>query len=243
MASFTASLRDTLGETSINLDPTSTIFTIVDESNYALSSEVGHLEADFSLYRELIVSTQSGATVTLTSLTTGTPTSIPTPDSGNNVFTLDVFDEDGVYKFELVTVPTWDGNNTYEASESDHVYYDGVIYKAVVDITVVHNSPDTEPTLFQPVSREELPLKYRAIERVAHICNLVSCKEDYVADALCTMDNFICSDDVLCESHEFMNATKLLILHEAIKCGVGASDWNSVEHAVRLSKKICKCDC
>lgn len=242
MPDFAASLVDGLGEVSITLNATSSAFTITDSSNYTASTESGHLEADFSEYRQLTISTQSGATVILSSLSTDTDTLIPTPDSGNNVFTQDVFDGSGVYKFELITLPTWNNTATYDSTSGDYVYYNSKIYRAV-DTADVGQAPDVNTADWLEVTEDQVPLKYRVTERVVEICDLTSCKEDYINKALCVMNNSICDDEALCASPDWMNANKLLMLEKAIELAVEYADWASAENAMRLSKKICNCNC
>lgn len=231
----------------ISIDGNCGIFTFVDWANYTTNTDNGHALADFTLFRKVVL-INPAAEETVFSTTAAAATGdiiIPAASTGNHTFThtLDENDDkDGVYEFQLYSVPTFDVAESY--SLGDHVWNttDSKLYKSLVN-TNVGNAPESSPTEWEEVSDfKDLPVKYCTIEKIAITCReLQACYERLVHAAVCVIHEDFCNPDFLCKNKSFLNAMTLRLLFDNIVYSVDAKQWEQVTNDINLAKKICNC--
>ena len=121
------------------IDVTSTLIVIKDLSDYAGSTQDGHLTADFADYKKVTMTTPKR---TFVYSTEGDGDGVITAGDTSLLFNfnLDSDDIDGVYDFVIYTVPTYDVTATYDRHEC--VYYSGVLYKSNINGSIA-NTPDS----------------------------------------------------------------------------------------------------
>ncbi len=246
MANFAASLRDLSNEIDISLSTDGTTMTINDNSNYDDGApESGHLRADFTAYKFVVVTDPSADVFTFSTLA-GFDSTIAAPSTGapSDATTYTIPEAgDGVYQVELYTVPTWDVADTYEASD-DAVWNvaDSKLYKAIA--TTTGDQPDLSPSEWTAITQPDLEtMKYYTTEKVVRIFDLNRCLEDRIDSVVCTVEDLFCSDDRLLKDQCFFDVQRLRVLRDGISIADSKEDYNRATKLVNLTKQICDCDC
>lgn len=247
MPNFLASLIDVgTGENTLTIDSGCAIFTYIDSGNYDLSTQAGHLRADFTDYRRAVITTGDGSTVWIQSSIPAIDVdeAIPTASTSNDTinFTLDDAHVDGIYEVRLCNYPTWNVAVAYALGEV--TFYNGVLYQAL-SATTPAATPDVTPlewVAYTPTLDEELLTPYCTIEKVVILCrSILKCNERLIHAAFCLISSDFCNDDVLCTNKTFLAATKMDLLIKAVAISVNRQAWNEVEDQVNLMKAICNC--
>ncbi|MFI4962472.1 MAG: hypothetical protein ACHP6H_01295 [Legionellales bacterium] len=210
-------------------------FTIQDWSNYATNTENACLEADFNAYRFIVITHQSGNSVTLSTQATS-PYLIPAPSTGSNVFSTPVFNGDGVYYFDLYTVPTYDASASYTALVHC-VYYNGVLYLASQDST--DQTPSSSSTYWTVITQAQIPSKYFDEAYVGVACATKTCMDSVIQNAIC---NFSCNPIELCSNPCFLAARKITLLYYNIQEALNTGNVNAAENFFNQCATICN-DC
>lgn len=244
MAQFLSTLRDGSGDIDITLSTDGDTLTITDNSNYDDGSpESGHQRAKFTAYRFLVITKPDLTTFTMSTLS-GFDQSIAAPSAGapGDVFTFAMTTpRDGVYKFELYTVPTWNNSDTYELSD-DAVWNvaDSKLYKAI--LTNTSSQPDLNPTDWTAIVQSDLTaFKYYATEKVVIIYDINRCLEDQIDIVVCDIEDLFCNDEKLLKDANFVNIQKLRALRDGISIADSAQDFDRATKLVNLATQICNC--
>jgi hypothetical protein len=238
MISFDASLFSGLGVNGVTMDSKCSTFTIQDYSNYSTNTESGHTAADFSQYRVIVITHQSGITYTLSALAGGNQT-ISAPSSGQNVFTAPVFNGDGVYYFDIFTVPTFNSMASYTVANNECVYYNGSLYKASQDST--GQTPSATSAYWTVITQSQLSAKYFDEAFVGVACATKTCFDATVKKALC---NVGCNPAELCSNPCYLAADQLGLLYYNIQTALYNNDPESAELFFDTASSICaNCQC
>lgn len=244
MAQFAASLRDGSGNIDISLSTDGNTLTITDNSNYDDGApESGHERSKFTDYRFLIITRPDNTTFTMSTLS-GFDQTISAPSTGapNDVFTFTVSEpRDGVYQFELYTVPTWNNSDSYQASD-DAVWNtaDDKLYKAIQNNT--SSQPDLNPADWEEIEQSDLEsFKYYTTEKIVIIYDLNRCLEDRIDALVCDVEDLFCNDEKLLQFKEFADIQKLRVLRDGISIADSAQDFTRAAKLVNLAKQICNC--
>ena len=238
MIAFIASLYDpTTGISGVTMDSGCTTFTIIDYSNYTTNTTPGHAITDFSQFRTIVITHQSGATYILSSVSPADQTILP-GNSGINTFTCPVFAGDGVYTFQLFTVPTYNSVAAYVGNTAD-VYYNGNFYQAIANTT--GNLPTNTTYWSAPLaSQVDLLSAYQDDAPGAVSCALSVCMNNAVAAAVCAMNT--CNNYEWCNNPKSILANKLTLLYYNIQAAMNAGNIQSAEDSFDLAATLCvKC--
>ena len=235
MPDFKATLYDTGGILQVTLNSTSTGLDITDQSNYSASTESGHLQADFSTFRRILVTRPDGTTYNFSSIGDGDGATVVGASAATDTYTFLSTDNDGLWKVKLVTVPTYDVAATYE-SLSDYIYYNGVFYKSLVDSNT-GNIPDTSPSEWVVVAESALTTKYTVEEYVAvqalEICPCMTDKLDkWITDA----SSSVCSD-----SPYRKDVLDLMAYDMAVTNLMQRQAYTKVENVLNAMISLCRC--
>lgn len=232
---FLASLRDSLGNLGIAIQ--SGTLSITDYSNYDTSTEAGHEQADFTLFRKISVTNPAGTEYLFSTLGDGdqlidVPSVITPPDSVSYTY-----GDDGVYTVVLYVVPTWKSlsSGTYSASD-DYVYYGGKFYKCILDATT---QAVTNTTYWTEVLITDLSVKYQVEEKYVITACLEECYAKLVVAAECSDFDTQCSGTELCANEAFITANVFKMTLEAINTYASVGYWNKVVELVNAAKAEC----
>ena len=244
------SFVDSEGSLTITVDETCSSITIVDSSNY-LNGEDGHSRADFSDYRFIKMTKPSGELYYFSSIDFADIDEnqvIQPASSGNDTFTYTFdydLDEDGVYEFTMCNYPTWNDSSSYSATRDTIVFYNGELYKALLDSTGVIPEGDATGSwvLYELVDPEdEYTTRYCTCAKIAVLCiNTYDCYEKMVHAAYCLIDTDYCNDDLLCGNKKLLDTVKLRILIDSIGYAVSRHAWEEAKEMFRHIKNICGC--
>lgn len=222
----------------IDITISNTVVSIKDHSNYSDDTEEGHYQADFTDYKKIRITTPINTEYVFSTLGDGNEL-INTPDGETlPIETLYQSVGDGVYNVVLEAVPTYNNNARYDLSETDHVYYNGLLYKAIQENCYLKN-PATEPTYWQVVQAEDLPIKYRLSQNFVVCCGLKRCFVQQGYNVSCLI-NLSC-DKAFCEDINIKNWFKLDMILEHIPDLVANNEWERITYLVNLGKQICGC--
>jgi hypothetical protein len=235
MVSFEASLFDpTTGNSGVSVDSLCQNFTIIDYSNYLTNTQPGCSISDFSQYLVIVITHQSGATYTLTSLGGGNQAILPA-SSGNTTYTAPVFAGDGVYTVQIFTVPTYNAGAAYVANTAD-VYFSGVLYQAIQNST--GQTPSSSSTYWSIVTQPQLLSAYQDSNPAAIACAITTCMNNAVPAAVCLMGT--CNNDEFCNNPKFLLANKLILLYYNIQAAMNSGNIQSAEDSFDLAATLCK---
>ena len=222
-----------------NIVVTETLITIEDTSNYTTSTQAGHQEINFELYRKFIMTTPSR---TFTYSSQGDGDQITSGGDGgvfNFNFSLDDEDIDGVYDFTLYTAPNYD--NIYTYNRNDCVFLDidggiGLLYKSKINGNL-NNTPSTS-NQWEQIDESLLTSRYCVTDSVIITDRqLLPCYEKLVADAVCELENDLCGD--MCNNKDFMDAMKMRLLIDAICIAASNNDFNGARKKFNLVNRLC----
>lgn len=217
-----------------NIVVSPTLITIDDTSDYAGSIQAGHLSADFSDFRKVVmVNTKRTYVYT----TEGDGDSAINAGNGGTVtvnFSLLDDDIDGVYDFTLYTVPTFDIAINYDRFQC--VYIGGLLYKSSINGNV-GNTPATSSD-WDLIDESLLSSVYCVNDSVI-ITNrgLLSCYEHLLADLVCSIETNPCKN--LCGNEAFSKASKIMMLIGAICLAADNNDFVSARKKFNLVNQLC----
>jgi hypothetical protein len=245
MPDFQASLLDGTGAIDVSLDTECSILTMEDNSNYTTSDENGHLLADFSDYRQMIITSPDGTTYGFDARG-NLDEAWSSGDSGSNskTRTLAASDTDGTYVITLYTVPTWqDDIFVYQHTTSNPkaVFYQGKLYRTLQNVPG-GTFPSSNPTFWEEITNEDLSSKYCTTATFALTCRgLLGCLERLTKEAVCACEADMCDDDLLCNNSAFLDAVKLKTILDGIDYASSQSNYCEASNLVNLAKSICNC--
>lgn len=222
-----------------------------DHSNYAATNEVGYTPlARFANYRKIIVTHQSGKTFIMSSLPGGDQL-IPAAATGTQVMTYTIGYGDGVYSFQLLTLPTWNAGDTYINLAANQIgpqivynAADGLLYKNLLAYTVpnLNNQPDLSPTDWAVISEADAFLsRFSTTEKISIYCDANVCYDNNVAAANCGISSEKCDDEMLWRNKNFMNSMKLRCLIDGIAAASQKGRFDLAEKYFDDITTICSC--
>jgi len=244
---FRASIEDITGENTIEVLSGCLGLSVTDMSNYANNNNSGHVLSDFSEYIRISVTRPDNSAYILSSVpATDVDESIGVPSTSNGTYNFlfqDDIDQDGIYTVRMCVYPTWNVAASYTTGVLNVVSYNDVLYKAILPST--GSQPDLVPTdweVYAPTLDEEILTRYCMEHKVVVLClDINECNEQLVHKAFCEINNDFCNDDMLCKNRDFLNATKLLMLKNAMVYSINRSAWNEVEQQMNKMRIICNC--
>lgn len=212
---------------------------ITEHSNYAASNEVGHLQANFSTYRKLIVTDDNGSIYTYSSIGDGDATI--TAGSVGNLEVTDFAPQagDSVYKGRLITIPTWSSSATYLLTNGVHVVRtvsDVVkIYKLAVTSSN-NEAPESNPSKWTEITDELLvSSKYNTLGYLAVVRTIEEAQVEAVNDAA---DKFITQQFSSPIGNMFwLKAATLDSIVKSVANAVTAGDWTRVSWLISKGKE------
>lgn len=235
MPDFKATLYDTGGILQVTLNSTSTGLDIVDQSNYAASTESGHLQADFSTFRRILVTRPDGTTYNFSSIGDGDGATVVGASAATDTYTFLSTDNDGLWKVKLVTVPTYNAAATYEQS-SDYVYYNGVFYQSLVGSNT-GNTPDASPSEWGVVAESALSSKYAVEEYIAvQALEICPCMTDKLDKWITEASSNVCAD-----SHYRKDVLDLIAYDRAVTDLMQRQAYTKVENVLNAMISLCRC--
>jgi len=233
MPDFAASLISGTTVTIVT-DTDNTIITVTDSSNYAASTESGHLQAAFDEYRKIIFTLMDGSLYTFSSIA-GFDATLTTGDTnGTAVYT--VTEGGGVYQVRLLTVPTWGTGFTYEANDCVYNTVDKKLYKA--NVTNNAKPPELNSTEWTVVTEANLPLKYNVQNAKALKAAWNVCIKDKGQDAFCKA-NAQCFDDELLTVETV--DLRLTMARDVVDNFMASSDFDNATVVAKLLNEWCEC--
>ncbi len=238
MPNFQISITDPItGLPSISSNGSAT--TIKDYSNYTTNTEVGHTQAFFNAFRKVKFINPDGTSHLFSTLGDGDELTISA--AGSVLPLQDVYDYlqgDGVYTVNLYTLPTWGGFVPYMVATVPYVYYNGVIYKCLLNNTGF--TPNTNPLKWEVITDIDLlPAKYRISQKYAVKCDMLVCFANKVKAANCVTIG--CNWALLPKDKNYSDAVQLDMIIQSIPYLVDNGNWSDVVNAINLSKQICCC--
>ena len=236
MADFGVSILDSSLE--IDITVTTGTVAVIDHSNYDDDTEAGHHQSDFSDYKKLLF-TDMNSVEYLYSTLTGGDALIDTPSGLVLPITTDyTSDGDGVYTLALSAVPTWDITVAYLLGSAHHVYYDGLLYKALQNGT--GKQPDTETAYWVAVLDAALPAKYRLEQKFAVYCAMKAC---FLRSTYTGVDSIFCStcSTNICGDPQFKKTVKLMVDLYHLPVLIDNSEWDRITAVINSGSTICGC--
>lgn len=244
MAEFKASLLNpalTPPSFDYTLTPDGLNILFTDYSNYTTNTESGHALANFTLYRKVIITHHTGSIYIMSSLGDGNEL-ISAASTGSMGFNYLLLNKDGVYTFNLLTVPTWSSAANYLAGISTvWVGADALLYKAKTNNT--NKAPATNPSDWEVIAEADLSVKYTDVAYAKVTFDSDRCKCSLIKKAACLIKSNPCNPDLICKSPCVLNAMKVMILLEAAQQSFDDLDINAAGCDIDLIKLICACDC
>ncbi len=151
MADFQASLLDTNSQYDITYDQPNNTLIITETSNYSTSDQAGNEDADFTLFKKLIVTDPNNAVFLFSSIGDGDESI----DAGSAQleFTYPINAGDGVYQVRLITLPTWNSGDTYVTGQYLVQLNGGdyIVYK-LLTASSLNESPVDNPSVWEVVT-------------------------------------------------------------------------------------------
>lgn len=245
MPNFQASLTNVDGSVACVLSDTT--IEITDTSNYALSTETGAEQADFSFYRKIAVEDSNGVIFNFSSLAGGDGFIVAGDAAAvNNPTVYDLINAvmvtgaiDGIYLIKLWTLPSFNGAKTY--SNTIYVFNsgDGLFYKSLQNGNV-GNVPSLSPTWWEVVPEDEISSRFFVYVKIVRTRDLEICKIKAVESAACEV-RACQSKKNICKNADLQKAMKLLMILSAISQAVIMGEWDNVEALINDGKSICGC--
>ena len=217
-----------------NIIATPTLITVDDTTDYAGSTQDGHLTADFSDYRKIVMTNPKRTFVYSTEGDGDVITSAANAAVLTFNFSIEDEDIDGVYDLTLYTVPTWNATPTYDRHEA--VYLSGILYKSKINGNT-GNTPSTSSDWIE-IDDSLIPSKYCVTDSIIITdIKLLGCYEKLVADAICELENDLCGD--MCNNKDFMDAMKMRLLIDSICHAASNNDFDGARKKFNLVNRLC----
>jgi hypothetical protein len=246
MPNFLATLNNpTTGSADVTLDTNCSIVTVVDHSDYAASTEAGHLLADFTVFRQMKFTFPDGGHVIFDAQALPATWDAPSPSGTPSIaLTLPAEAQDGVYTVELSVVPTHTSavQYSYTVSNPSMVWSptEGKLYKAIQVVPAL--VPITDTSYWEEITIEDLSAKYQVSQNFSLVCRkLYQCYEKLVHEANCLVVDDECDDNLLCSNGTFLDAVKLRMLIDGIGYASAQAEWDKATVLTNSAKSICNC--
>lgn len=247
MPNFLASLTDpTTSAVDVTLDSDCNIVSVKDHSNYATSTEAGHLLANFSVFRQMKFTMPNGDTELFDAQaippTWNAPSSATATDTV--AFTLPATADDGVYTIDFYVVPTHTLTVQYGHTTSNPSCVwdttEGKLFKSIQTVPAL--VPITDTSYWEEITIEDLTAKYHIKQKFALTCrSLYQCYEKLVHEANCIITTDECDDNLLCSNGTFLSAVKLRMLIDGIGYASAQNEFDKVTVLTNSAKSICNC--
>lgn len=242
MANFAATLIDPI-TTLTDVTVVDGVLTIHDNSNYATSTEVGHLQADFDDFYKIKIINPAGTEYLFSAITGDTTADAVLAKPSVTIPTGTAYTYsggDGQYWIILYAVPTWSSGTSYLLINTPFVYYLGVLYECIHDTGASVTLPAADTTNWQVLSDEDdLPVKYRiALQTVIY----EQAKKIYSRTIYnVTVANNRIGDNFekLLADPEFMVAVRLFIAINSLPVLMASARWSEVDLCINLTKDLC----
>lgn len=208
-----------------------------DDTSEYIICESGHLQSDFDEYRVITIVDYDNDTYTYSSIGDGDATvDVPSDVTTPIALIHDYATGDGRYEFTLYSVPTWQSYANYQVANYPCVYYNGKLYKSILDGE--DKNPSTETNYWEEITQADLQTKYISTGNAVFICDLKQC---YAQAVKLAVDVKLTTNVDIFKIDEMKRALELLLIIENIQGLVNASDWSNVDAEISKSKVICDC--
>ena len=222
------------------------IVSVTDHSDYAASTEDGHLLANFTVFRQMKFTLPNGDTHLFDAQAIPPTWDAPSPSGTMTVaFTLPAIADDGVYTIDFYVVPTHQTAGVqygYTISNPSCVWSvaEGKLYKAIQ--VVPAGTAITDTSYWVEIDIEDLTTKYHIRQKFALTCrSLYQCYEKLVHEANCIITTDECDDNLLCSNGTFLSAVKLRMLIDGIGYASAQNEFDKVTVLTNSAKSICNC--
>lgn len=237
MPVFQATLINTSsGVLDVTPDSTNTTATIVDNSNYLLSDQNGFLSTDFTLFRKILVTDPNLALYIFSSFAGGDQL-IAAGVSGSNSFIYPMT-IDGVYNFQLITLPTWRSSATYAAGVNIYDTASALVYVSLLGSNINH-LPASSPTYWSVVDEAAVGVACNFNARLARDYDLRVAKIQATLDAVTQIAGT--GRYNLYKNPAYLKADELDNLISAIEFQGSAQQWDDVAWMIGIGKTIAAC--
>lgn len=234
---FDATLFD-VGTSLPAITLTGDVFTIQDLSNYTTASEAGHAEANFTNFFKLIITSPSNSIFTFSALGDGDQT-IAVPSTGTHSFNFTRTELDGIYSFQLLTVPTWNTSDQYELD--DYLWNTSEttpkLYRSKT--TNTNKQPDTNPSDWELRTEAQLSSKYTDTQSVGDDCEGDTCMKEKLSLVVCDILDANCID--LCNNRHSNDFFKSWVLLETINLDIASGKFADAKIKFNALNAICNC--
>jgi len=233
MPLFRVSITDTSGN--VAASGQAQVMTVVDYSNYDTSTEAGHLQASFSDYKKIILTSYGGYSYTLSAQAGGDALIIaPASETTFPITHTAPYDVDDVHNVVLIAVPTWNNAVAYVANDGHHVYYNTKLYQCIQNGT--NQNPATETAYWTEVTDADLPLKYRLSESFKIDYDITAEYVDQVHLANNATKALYRSD--IDKDPSFQAASQLWTMLEGINIDAALGLWDQVDDTITKAKEL-----
>lgn len=234
---FSATLFD-VGTSLPAITLTGNVFTIQDLSNYTTAAEAGHAEVNFSDYFKIIIVSPSNSIFTFSALGDGDQT-IAVPSTGTHSFLFTRTELDGIYSFQLVTVPTWITAIQYELNDMVYNTLETTrkLYKSKT--TNTSKQPDLFPADWEVITEAQLSSKYTDTQSVSDDCEGDTCMKKKLSLLACEILDQRCTD--LCSNIHSIDFIKSWVLLETLNFDVNSGEFADAKTKHNALNAICNC--
>jgi hypothetical protein len=218
------------------------VLAIHDNSNYATSSEVGHLQANFDAYYKIKITNPAGTEYVFSALTGDltadavlSKPSVTIPTGTNYTYQ----GGDGRYLIAVIAVPTWSSGSSYLLTNTPFVYHSGVLYECIHDTGASVTAPAADATNWRVLSDEDdLPAKYRcALDSVIY-GDAKKCYARRIYNVVVANNRIGDNFEKLLSDPEFMDAVRLFIAINALPVLMAADRWSEADLTINFTKLI-----
>lgn len=241
MALFAVSLTDPVTALP-DITVTAGTLSIHDNSNYAASTEVGHLQANFDAYYKIKITNPAGTDYIFSALPGDTEAdavlskpsiTIPTGTNWN-------YDGgDGQYLIAVIAVPTWTSGTSYLLTNAPFVYHLGVLYECIHDTGASVTAPASDATNWRILADEDdLPAKYRCALRSVIYGDAKKCYARRIYNVVVANNRIGDNFEKLLVDPEFMDAVRLFIAINALPVLMAADRWSEADLTINFTKLI-----
>lgn len=228
----------------ITLSTDGTEITIHDTSNYATSTEAGAEAADFSLYRKITVTDDNGDVYTYSSNSADDPdeTIEPGDDVYEDDFTYTPNAGDSLYTVRLITVPTWNASDAYDADDCVVKSVSGVITCYIALQAGTNKDPETQTAYWEEVEdTTTLPEKYNVVGHLAVARTIEEAQIEAIVDA---QEKFIAETFASPLGNRYwVREATLDMTIKAIAVNVSQGNWTKVSQLISEGKAVAAQDC
>ena len=241
MANFLLSLTDPITLLT-DVTVTAGILNIHDNSNYATSTEVGHLQSNFDDFYKIKIINPAG-TEYLFSAITADPLAdavLAKPSVTLPTGTAWTYGGgDGQYWIILYAVPTWSSGTSYLLTNTPFVYYLGVLYECIHDTGASVTLPAVDTTNWRVLSDEDdLPVKYRIALQTVIYEGAKSAYARRIYNANCVNNKMGNNWEKMLYDKDFVAAIQLFVSINSLPVLMAESRFSEVDLNINLTKQI-----